>query len=517
MTKGLLWLSTSIWLLVAPPALFLEAQDIQLIQPQKHYHYKLIDLGTFGGPGGLIPNPSFPVLNRHGALVGASDTSFADPFDPNCFFDCYIDHGWVWRDGILTDLGTLPGGASSIPVSINARGQVAGQSQNGAIDTLTGWPEARAVVWEHGETIDLGTLGGTQSNAIANNDHGVTVGGASNGVPDPFSERVIPNYCQPFGDTFAGDSIFYPSNTEVHAIRWTRRTGMEDLGTLGGPDSFAFAVNNRGQIGGMSFTSFVPNSSGAPTVNPFLWEDGKMTDLGGLGGTFGTATLLNNRGDVIGCSNLLGDITTHPFIWTQTKGMRDLGTLGGTYGHPNWINDAGEVVGFATIAGDEHGHAFLWRHGLMKDLGTVGNDPDSESFGINSRGQVVGVSFILGGRDLHGFLWENGGTLVDLNTLVVPPSDFTVVSAIAINDRGEIGCVGRRPEDNRVRPCVLIPCDNAHIFVESCDFDLVDATTIVSKESASDKTPTDNGKVQVQFLGRLRHREHRTNNVSSRR
>lgn len=63
---------------------------------------------------------------------------------------------------------------------------------------------------------------------------------------------------------------------------------MRDLGTLGGPDSAAEVNNDRGEVTGWSYTSFVANpSSGTPNVDPFLWspEDGKMTDLGSLGGT----------------------------------------------------------------------------------------------------------------------------------------------------------------------------------------------------------------------------------------
>jgi probable HAF family extracellular repeat protein len=202
-----------------------------------------------------------------------------------------------------------------------------------------------------------------------------------------------------------------------------------------------------------------------------------MVDLGGLGGTYGSVVWINNRGQIAGASNLPGDTTEHPFIWSKSEGMQDIGTLGGTFGHPDWINDAGDVVGFAFLQGDAVGHAFLWRNGAMTDLGTIGSDLDSEGFSINSQGQVAGTSFTFGQGDLHGFLWENGGPIVDLNTLIVPTSSMYVKTAVLINDRGDIGCLGKDPGDTVAHACLLIPCDENHPDIEGCDYSLVDPTT----------------------------------------
>lgn len=130
---------------------------------------------------------------------------------------------------------------------------------------------------------------------------------------------------------------------------------MQDLGTLGGPDADALLINERGQIAGISYTSSTPNPSGMPTVDPFLWEKGKILDLGSFGGTYGAVGWLNNQGQVAGFSNLTGDTTAHPFLWSQAEGMKDLGTLGGTFGLANWVNETGEVVGTATTQGDHVG------------------------------------------------------------------------------------------------------------------------------------------------------------------
>jgi hypothetical protein len=95
----------------------------------------------------------------------------------------------------------------------------------------------------------------------------------------------------------------------------------------------------------------------------------------------------------------------------------------------------------------------------------------------------VGSSFDCCGNDLHGFLWENGGPIVDLNTLVRPNSDLTVLNAFDINDRGEIAGDGVLPNGD-VRAVLLIPCDENHPGVEGCDYDTVDA------EAAAHARPT---------------------------
>jgi probable HAF family extracellular repeat protein len=104
---------------------------------------------------------------------------------------------------------------------------------------------------------------------------------------------------------------------------------MKDLGTLVGPDSGPFAINHEGQVAGSSYLSSVPNAdTGIPTMDPFLWEKGRITDLGTLGGTIGSAQGLNSRGQVIGISNLTGNQVFHPFLWSpETRRMQDLGTL----------------------------------------------------------------------------------------------------------------------------------------------------------------------------------------------
>jgi probable HAF family extracellular repeat protein len=428
-----------------------------------HAHYKLVDLGTFGGPASYFSNGFDGILNHHGTAGGWADTSTPDPVPTFCFnFDCFVSHAFRWQNGDLTDLESLATGWSSAATWIDDSGQIVGISENGVIDPLIGFPELRAVLWKNEGITDLGTLGGGyESIANAINDHGQVVGFATNTIPDPFS--FLP----------------FPGATQSRAFLW-QKGAMQDLGTLGGPDATAVSINDRGQIAGQSYTNSTPNpvldtcgffAVNVPTEDPFIWKNGKMIDLGTLGGTCGFVTGQNYRGQVIGQSDLAGDFTFHSFLWTESRGMQDLGTLGGDTGVANWINNDGDIAGKADLPGSapQNHNAVLWKNGVIIDLGTLPGDACANAYYVNTRGQVVGTSE---NRTLcsvptgeHAFLWENGGPMVDLNTLIPAGSDLQLTFAVAINDRGEIAGfgvpAGCAPHD--VEFCghayVLIPCE----------------------------------------------------------
>lgn len=433
------------------------------------YPYILIDLGTFGGPDSSIPGrfPFAVALNNLGMVAGAADTPMPDPNAPNnCFFgDCFVGHAFLWQHAVRTDLGVLPSGGradpqppcftcpwSSTATAISPNGLVEGYSENGLVDPLTGSPELRAVLWRHGTITDLGTFGGTASEANAVNDSGQVVGGALNATPDPFAMIFA----------FGPEPLIFGAATQEHAFRW--QDGVKrDLGTLGGSDSTAGYVNERGQVAGYASTSAISHSiTGLPPVDPFLWTDGHMQDLGTLGGDYGWPNDLNNSGEVVGVSNLAADQAAHPFLWDGHT-MRDLGTFGGTNGFANSLNDAGVVVGQANETGDQVSHAFLWRRGVMLDLGTPSGAVCTNAQGVNAWDQVVGFSSAAGSSQCtgqqRGWLWQHG-SIVDVNTLVRPGAAVTVTDAININDRGEIAGLGMLANGNQ-HAVLLIPADLA--------------------------------------------------------
>lgn len=439
------------------------AQDNPSQKPKpKHHQYKLIDLGTFGGPNSLVPAFSNVGINSQGTVMVQGDTTIPDPYAPNCFWDCLVNHPGVWQDGILTDLGVLQNPDNSCqPTWINDGDVVVGACENGLIDPLANYPEIHGVVWKNGQIIDIGTLGGNTSSAGPVNNRGQVTGLASNTIPDPFNQSLGPP-----------SSFWNFGVTQIHAFLW-QHGPMQDLGTLGGPDSAGMYVNEHGQVAGVSYTSFTPNpGTGIPTQDPFLWDKGTMKDLGTLGGTAGWPWALNQRGQVVGQSNLAGDTANHPFLWDKKNGMIDLGTLGGSNGHATWINDAGEVVGVANLPGDTGHDAFLWKNGVMTDLGNLG--VTSFAWGINSSGQVVGNSRV-NSTTVSPFLWEDGGPMVDLNSLVIPGSGLRALNAQFINDRGEIAGTGQLANGD-VHATLLIPCDEKHPG-ECQDYSMIEAST----------------------------------------
>src|SRR5713226_8567535 len=103
-TLPVVFLISSLCVALALPAvLYAQAQTAT------HHHYKLIDLGTFGGPNsGVSFEPFHNVINNAGTVVGGADTPFLTP-EPNCFNPvnppgCFISHAFVWRGGALKDL-----------------------------------------------------------------------------------------------------------------------------------------------------------------------------------------------------------------------------------------------------------------------------------------------------------------------------------------------------------------------------------------------------------------------------
>ena len=342
---------------------------------------------------------------------------------------------------IVTDLHTL-GGPTSVAFGVNQEGRINGDS------TLAGG-QTRAFLWRNGVMIDLGTLGGPNSDsAFPLNDRGEVAGLSETATLDPN------------GEDFCGFGTF------LICLPFVWREGvMTPLPTLGGNNGQASEINNRGQIAGEAENTTKDATCAAPQVlqiRPVIFEDRDIQELPTLSDPDGFANAINDRGQVVGASGSCATPTIHAMLWQQRDGQfiaTDLGNLGGTSNNvPQDINDQSQVVGFSNLPGDTTAHAFLWtkRQG-MRDLGTLPGDVNSFAYGINSKGEIVGTSLDAQGN-ARAFV-RQGGALTDLNTLIPAGSPLVLLDALSLNDRGDIVGDALEVSTGEVHAYLATPCD----------------------------------------------------------
>ena len=211
---------------------------------------------------------------------------------------------------------------------------------------------------------------------------------------------------------------------------------LRSLGVLPGMTwSSAFDINNSGQVVGAS-------SAASGTQTAFVWTaaDGMVPLPGSLGGTRSFAWAINDNGDVVGEATLLGDSIYHAVLW-RNGAMIDLqaSTFGGGSSRALDINELGEIVG--DYDGVSQQRAFRWTaaSGMQLILPLVGGG--EEAIGIGSSGTIVGWSSLVASGPLIAYVWTNGA-LQHLGTLGGSSS-----VAMASNNAGTV--VGRADTGSR--------------------------------------------------------------------
>jgi len=190
---------------------------------------------------------------------------------------------------------------------------------------------------------------------------------------------------------------------------------LVDLGTLGGENSYAEAINDSGQVAGRS-----DNSIGQ--TRAFLRKDDTLTDIGGFEDGLSTFSYgINYSGQVVGSAavkelNQWGweEILFHAVLWTD-QGINDLGTLGGKESCAIGIDFFGQVVGKAQDSNGNY-HAFLWKENAMTDLGSLPGGNESCANAINALQHVAGYSATSDGN-YRAFIWNKTDGMIDLGTL----------------------------------------------------------------------------------------------------
>jgi probable HAF family extracellular repeat protein len=332
----------------------------------------------------------------------------------------------------VQDLGLLPGYELSRGTDLNNRGQVVGWLE-------TSNDVSRAFLWEGGAMKLLGDPGWLESLASSINNRGEIVGAMRTGGArhsfrltkggyldlgeiDRFSRLGMP------GSFVAGGSI----NDNSHVVtRLTIPDGDQRTALLSGGEASFFglladgrichglAMNNHDHIAGQVFDSNRHSK-------PFLWRNGEFVDLGSLGGTRASATEINDSGTVIGWAlpTDAGLRGAHAFVWNENGGIRDLGTLGGRSSRAYGLNNRGRIVGYSQRTEGDYG-AFLWEDGRLRDLNTMlgtGGWNVISAGAINDRGQILASAVPPDGGKRRAVLLSPND-LVSVAELVIAPPD----------------------------------------------------------------------------------------------
>ncbi len=269
----------------------------------------------------------------------------------------------------------------------------------------------RPLLWENGQLIDLGTLGGTSGQAF-----------------DVNSKRQIAGTAQ--DASFDGRPVVWQGGTIV------------DLGTLGGTDGRSFGINEKGQVVGWSY------DAGNAFQRPFFHDGTSMVDLGSFGPWQGEANALNDEATVVGWSGVgVGDV--HAFRAAGGPPLQDLqGLPTFTDAIARDVSSNGDVVGQSRLAGQGERATWWKADGTVVDLGHLGFVNHSIAYAINDAGDIAGNA---SGR---AALWVDG-TPTDLNERLEPGSGWVLKEARDVNAFGQV--VGTGTLDGASHAFLLSP------------------------------------------------------------
>ncbi|NOG54576.1 MAG: hypothetical protein HND57_09665 [Planctomycetes bacterium] len=204
---------------------------------------------------------------------------------------------------------------------------------------------------------------------------------------------------------------------------------------LGGTDTSATGINNRGVVTGTAWTL---NNA---VYHPFVYHNGSTLELMPLGeSAYAGATDINMERYVAGRTDGSG-LDARATLWTPEGKPVDMGNLGGSMTTAAEINNLLQAVGYGeTAEGDTH--AFMWMRGDMTDLGTLSGD-HSKAYSLNNNGITVGLSWLEGNFVFAACYWEDGV----IHELPGLGGEFS--RAFGVNDHNQIVGYARPQYGNR--------------------------------------------------------------------
>jgi len=284
---------------------------------------KMRDLGTLGGK-----TSDAVAINERGQVIGQSATKSGR------------SHAFLWQNGKMRDLGVLPGDTDSEAVAINDRGQIVGCSSGDPVfpefdTTVLPCTRGSAFLWENGKMRDLGTLPGDRDvRPIAINDHGWIVGTSSPGTHgggwQAFlwrSGKMVPLgkfgslTSTPVGLNERGQIVIQTSEPDRVYLWEGGKTRVIRRETYA---SHIAGINDRGQIVGYTLENRV-----------YVWEKGRTRYLG-----VWSPSALNERGQIIGMG-------AGPLLWDKGTRINLPRLPGRESGQAVALNERNQIVGWS--------------------------------------------------------------------------------------------------------------------------------------------------------------------------
>lgn len=235
--------------------------------------------------------------------------------------------------------------------------------------------------------------------------------------PNPEYADSMPNGLSADGNWVVGRAQAGLGSGKLHLFRWSKSTGMEDLGPAVGE-----AVSNDGNV--------VVGRGDTPPFGAVRWTTGGgIKDLGSLG-IFGLTQAEDVSADgsvVVGISaSAIGG--NEAFKWTEASGMVALPKLGGAtvIASANAVSASGSI-----IVGDSNSQAVLWSgNGAPLPLGFLPGSTTSAALGLSADGSVA-----VGRSGNEAFLWTNQAGMQGLGFL--SPNDV-MSTALDVSADGKV-------------------------------------------------------------------------------
>ena len=327
------------------------------VQTPVGQNYEVVDLGDLGG-GFSTAND----INASGQVVGSSANGS-------------VIHAFLYSNGVMQDIDTS-NSSFSTAYGINISGQVVGAF------TPTGTTTTHAFLYSGNLMQDL-------NNHLQNSDWTLQ------------TATSINNTGQIVG---TGVSVGTMQNIEAYRFNYGSVTDMG--ATMRSPGTPK--INTAGQIVGVNATSST-NTDGSTSVlnRAFLYANNLLIYLGVLGGRNSYAYGINDSGQVVGYSDTATNYVAHAFIYSDGV-MQDIDTMGNIYSQARGVNASGQVVGaFGVHSGPVQTHAFVYSGGEMQDLNTLIMASSSgwilvQANAINDAGEIVGYGTNPDGKQ-HAF------------------------------------------------------------------------------------------------------------------